>query len=326
MPSPAVPAVHLYTDRRMLDHRPAPRHPERPERLAAILRHLGRTGLDRQCVSEDVRPATDAELRRVHTQAHLSRVASMEQAGGGLIEADTWVSDGSDLGARLAAGAIVGAVGDVVEGRSRRAFCAVRPPGHHARPDGPMGFCLYSGVAVAVADALARLGISRILVVDWDVHHGNGTQEIFYDDPRVGFFSAHRHPFYPGTGSRDETGTGAGLGFTRNLPLAYGIGRADYLAAFRQKLSGFAERFRPELIMISAGFDAHAADPVGSLGLEVEDFEVLTREILDLADVHAGGRVVSVLEGGYNVPILAGCVEAHLRILIDHGGAREVTT
>ena len=189
-----------------------------------------------------------------------------------------------------------------------------------------MGFCLYSGVAVAAADALARLGLSRILVVDWDVHHGNGTQEIFYDDPRVGFFSVHRHPFYPGTGSRDETGTGPGLGFTRNLPLAYGIGRADYLAAFRQDLSDFAERFRPELILISAGFDAHAADPVGSLGLEVEDFEVLTREILDLADVHAGGRVVSVLEGGYNVPILAGCVEAHLRILIDHGGAREVTT
>jgi acetoin utilization deacetylase AcuC-like enzyme len=178
-----------------------------------------------------------------------------------------------------------------------------------------MGFCLYSNVAVAAAHARDVLGLDRVLVVDYDVHHGNGTQETFYDDETVGFLSVHRYPFYPGTGAADETGTGAGLGFTRNLPLPYGTSRQEFRAAFRSALEGLADAVRPELVILSAGFDAHAADPVGSLGLEVEDYETLTNDVLDVARTHAGGRLVSVLEGGYNLDVLPLCVSAHLKAL-----------
>jgi acetoin utilization deacetylase AcuC-like enzyme len=178
-----------------------------------------------------------------------------------------------------------------------------------------MGFCIYANVALAAAEALARFDLGRVLIADFDVHHGNGTQEIFYDSGRVGFLSIHRYPFFPGTGARDETGTGAGLGFIRNLPLPYGTSRKNYHAAFCAGLESLADRVRPDLVLISAGFDAHAEDPVGDLGLEIEDFEILTEEIVSVAETHARGRIVSVLEGGYNVPILAGSVVAHLQAL-----------
>jgi acetoin utilization deacetylase AcuC-like enzyme len=178
-----------------------------------------------------------------------------------------------------------------------------------------MGFCIYGNVAVAAADALERFHLGRILIVDFDVHHGNGTQEVFYESSRVGFLSIHRYPFYPGTGARDETGAGQGLGHVRNIPLPYGTPRKEYHAAFRAGLENLADRIRPQLVLISAGFDAHAEDPVGDLGLEVEDFETLTREIVAVAETHAGGRILSVLEGGYNVPILAGSVTTHLDAL-----------
>ena len=307
--------VLLFSDPRMLEHVPSPTHPERPERLRAVIRHLERTGISRLNPSRPVRPATDEELLRVHSPGHIAAVDAFAARGGGRIEVDTWVSAGSPLAARLAAGAVVDAVSAVVEGPERRAFCAARPPGHHARPDEPMGFCLFGSVAVAAADAVHRLGLERVLVVDWDVHHGNGTQEMFYDDPRVAFLSIHRYPFYPGSGAKDETGTGTGLGLTRNVPLPFGIARNDYLAAFRTNLEEMADKVRPELVILSAGFDAHAEDPVGDLGLEAEDFETLTRDIVAVAESHAGGRIVSVLEGGYNVPILAGCVTNHLHAL-----------
>jgi acetoin utilization deacetylase AcuC-like enzyme len=307
--------VTLFTDERMLDHSPPPRHPERPERLRAILRHLDRTGLSATCPRGTVREATPAELARVHSPRYLDEVAAYEAAGGGLIEADTWVFAGSNRAALLGAGAAIEAVAHVFNGPDRRALALARPPGHHARPAAPMGFCLYDNVAVAAADARDRLGLERILIVDFDVHHGNGTQEIFYEDPRVAFLSIHRFPFYPGTGAADETGRGPGLGFTHNIPVRYGTPRPDFLAAFRNGLEAMADKVRPELVMISAGFDAHAEDPVGDLGLETEDFQDLTRAIVAVAETHAGGRIVSLLEGGYNVPILAGCVEVHLRAL-----------
>ena len=307
--------VTLFSDPRMLEHVPSPTHPERPERLKSVIRHLERTGIARLCPGHPVRPATDEELLRVHTPGHVARVDAFAARGGGQIEVDTWISSGSPLAARLAAGAAVDAVASVIEGPVRRAFCAVRPPGHHALADGPMGFCLFGSVAVAAADAVQRLGLSRVLVVDWDVHHGNGTQAMFYDDPRVGFYSIHRHPFYPGSGAKDETGTRDGLGWTRNVPLAFGTARSEYLAAFRSGLEAMADKVRPELLILSAGFDAHAEDPVGNLGLEVEDFEEMTRDVLQVAEAHAGGRLVSVLEGGYNPSILAGCVAAHLQVL-----------
>ena len=309
--------VTLFTDPRMLDHEPPKSHPEKPERLAAILRHLKRTGLDAKCDAGLVRPATDEELLRVHPQGMIDLYRGIHGPGPRQVEADTWMTSGSELAARLAAGAAIAAVNAVVGGPNRRALCLVRPPGHHARQGEPMGFCLYATVGVAAVDAIERLGLDRVLIVDWDVHHGNGTQEIFYDDPRVGFLSIHRYPFYPGSGAKDETGSGRGLGSTRNVPLPFGIARPDYLSAFRSALHEMADRIRPELVIVSAGFDAHAEDPVGSLGLEEEDFVAMTRDVVEVAGTHAQGRLVSVLEGGYNVSRLVGCVTAHLETLIE---------
>jgi acetoin utilization deacetylase AcuC-like enzyme len=308
-------AVSLYTDRRMLDHLVPPRHPERPERLQAILRHLQRTGYQNTCPAGHVREAARQELLRTHKPEYLDEVDALEAKGGGPLDPDTWVLPHSALAARLAAGAAIEAVTHVMSGRDRRALCLVRPPGHHARPAGGMGFCIYANISLAATEALAKFQLRSVLVVDFDVHHGNGTQEIFYESERVAFLSIHRYPFYPGTGAKDETGAGAGLGHTLNIPLPYGTARRAYHAAFRTGLQTLADRVKPELVLISAGFDAHAEDPVGDLGLEVEDFETLTKEIVKVAETHAQGRILSVLEGGYNVPILAACVAAHLHAL-----------
>jgi acetoin utilization deacetylase AcuC-like enzyme len=299
----------------MIDHRVLSHHPERPERLRAILRQIERTGYDKTCPAGRVREATQSELSRVHTAEYLREVADLEAKGGGMLDPDTWLLPGSGLAARLAAGAAIEAVSFVMAGPDRRALCLGRPPGHHARPSAGMGFCVHGNVAVAAADALARFELNRILIADFDVHHGNGTQEMFYDSSRVGFLSIHRYPFYPGTGAKDETGKGAGLGSTRNIPLPYGTPRERYHAAFRSGLESLADRLRPELLLISAGFDAHAEDPVGDLGLDIEDFEIITKELVSVAETHAHGRIVSVLEGGYNIAILAGCVEVHLHAL-----------
>ena len=182
-----------------------------------------------------------------------------------------------------------------------------------------MGFCLFNNIAAAARTATAELQLDRVLIVDWDVHHGNGTQDAFWRDEQVGFFSVHRWPFYPGTGEACETGAGPGLDKTRNLPLEYGTSRADFKMQFRRELEDFAARVRPQLVLISAGFDAHREDPVGDLGLEIEDFGDLTQAVQDVANVYAGGRIVSVLEGGYNTSILAGSVELHLQGLLKGG-------
>jgi acetoin utilization deacetylase AcuC-like enzyme len=309
--------VTLFSDERMLDHHPPSRHPERPERLQAILRHLDRTGLRARLTTGGARDATRNELLRVHTMTYVDQVARFEIKGGGLFEADTWIYPGSNQAALLAAGAAIEAVDTVMSGRDRMALCLVRPPGHHARPHDAMGFCIYDNVAVAAADAVKRLGLGRVMIVDFDVHHGNGTQEMFEADDRVAFLSIHRYPFYPGSGRADETGTGRGLGFTRNLPIAYGTSPADYLAAFRAGVESLADRARPDLLILSSGFDAHMEDPVGDLGLDVEHFVEITQIVKQVAWTHCDGRLVSVLEGGYNIPILAGCVAAHLETLLD---------
>ncbi len=223
-----------------------------------------------------VREATDDELERVHSADYLRRVAELESAGGGMLDPDTWVSPGSNLAARLAAGAGIEAVSFVLEAPERRALCLVRRRAPCPAERGH-GLLHLRERRVAAAEALARYELNRVLIVDFDVHHGNGTQEIFYASDRVGFLSIHRYPFYPGTGARDETGTGAGLGHIVNIPLPYGTAASEYHAAFRSGLEKLADRIRPELVLISAGFDAHAEDPVGDLGLEIEDFEILTR-------------------------------------------------
>ncbi len=293
------------------------RHPESARRLQAITRHLKANELIERCVRGEIRPATREELLLVHTAQHVDQVARFAAEGGGYLDPDTVVSPASNEVAIVAAGTACAAVDAVLAGPERRALALVRPPGHHALSGHAMGFCLFNNIAVAAAHAREVHHLERVLIVDWDVHHGNGTQDIFYEDGSIHFLSLHRYPFYPGTGAADETGTGAGLGATFNVPLAFGISRRDYIAAFTSALEDASQRCRPELILLSAGFDAHAADPVGSLGLESEDFGELTELIIDAANQNCGGRLVSLLEGGYNVEKLGESVSIHLQSLLD---------
>ncbi|MCG8449235.1 MAG: histone deacetylase [Pirellulales bacterium] len=303
----------LYQDPRFLLHDTGP-HPECAERLRRVTEHLESTGLTNSCTCPAWQPVTDTLLRRVHQQQLLALLENLVSQGGGKADADTVVSSHSVDVAKLAAGAASDAVQQVLAGAAKRALCLVRPPGHHALANRAMGFCLFNNIAVA-AQAALDAGVERILIVDWDVHHGNGTQAIFYNDPRVGYFSAHRWPFYPGTGSSEESGTNDGLGATRNLPVAFGTPRDVYQAEFVRALEDFAARIRPEFVLVSAGFDSHRADPIGALGLEVEDFRWLTSSVVEIANTYAQGRVVSTLEGGYNPPVLAECVATHLEVL-----------
>lgn len=300
----------FYYDPRFLDHDTG-QHPECAERLSQVIGHLETADGLAAVTRPTWQAATDEQLTRVHGSGAISLVQQIADGGGGHVDADTVVSPPSVDVARLAAGALCDAVDQVVDGPARRAFCLVRPPGHHALAQRAMGFCLFNNVAVAATAALAA-GLERVLIVDWDVHHGNGTQAIFYDDPRVAFFSVHRWPFYPGTGAASETGTSDGLGTTRNLPLKFGTSRADYRSAVLGELEDFASRMKPQLVLVSAGFDSHHEDPVGSLGLDTEDFVWLTDAVVQLAESYAEGRLISALEGGYNPPILAECVAAHL--------------
>ena len=303
----------LYYDPLFLHHDTGP-HPECAERLEHITSHLEMTGLDGICTKPKWSPVAEELLAKVHEEHHIALLKSLALRGGGNADPDTVVSPLSLDAAKLAAGAASDAVSRVLGGEDKRALCLVRPPGHHALAFRPMGFCLFNNIAVAARAALDA-DLQRVLIVDWDVHHGNGTQDIFYDDPRVGFFSSHRWPFYPGTGTEDETGTGDGLGTTRNLTVSFGTSREDYRQAFLREFEDFANRLEPELVLISAGFDSHREDPVGSLGLEIEDFEWLTTTVCEVADSFADGRVVSMLEGGYNPPVLAECVATHLKSL-----------
>lgn len=304
----------LYMDDKFLLHHTG-RHPECAARLEHIHARLAVANLPDSVTRVPVPRAKDSDVLRVHSQQHVDSVQQLAETGGGRIDADTVVSPDSADVAWLAAGAGIDAVTRVINGEDQTALCLVRPPGHHAVPTAAMGFCLLGNVAIAARTAIDRLSVDRVLIVDWDVHHGNGTQDTFYDDERVTFFSVHRHPFYPGTGLRSETGRGKGLGSTVNLPLSFGISRRDYLTAFETALAKAADQCRPDLVLISAGFDAHAQDPIGSLGLETEDFETLTNLVRQTADVHSKGRIVSMLEGGYHPERLAECVELHLRTL-----------
>ncbi|MBL8815906.1 MAG: histone deacetylase [Planctomyces sp.] len=305
----------LYTDDLFLHHDTG-QHPEHARRLKVIHNRLQTSGLLTKVRHTSIVKAIDRDLVRVHPEVYLAELHSVAAAGGGRVEVDTVMSRESAEVAWHAAGTAIDAVERVLRKEDKQALCLVRPPGHHALPESAMGFCLLANVAIAARVATQRLQLSRILIVDWDVHHGNGTQDIFYEDEQVTFFSAHRYPFYPGTGRATESGRGPGLGSTFNLPVTYGTKRKDYLTAFENALTKAADQCRPELVIVSAGFDAHAADPVGSLGLESEDFETLTRLVQQVAATHAGGRLVSVLEGGYNPDKLAECVELHLNTLL----------
>ena len=305
----------LFFDPHQADHHTGP-HPENARRLEAVAAMLDRSPVAarfERVVPPEV-PADD--LRAVHPEDYLHSLREYAAAGGGRIEADTVVSPGSLPVAVRAAGAACAAVDFVLHAGETRAFCATRPPGHHARPASAMGFCLYGNVAVAAEYARRTYGLERVLVVDWDVHHGNGTQEVFYADGGVHYLSLHRSPFYPGTGDRQETGTGDGLGATWNLPTQYGTPRRLILDRFASLLDDAAAKCDPELVLLSAGFDAHRDDPIGDLGLHTEDFAELTSRVVQVAEACCGGKLVSVLEGGYDPERLAECVEVHLGELV----------
>jgi acetoin utilization deacetylase AcuC-like enzyme len=291
--------VLLVADERFLDHRPGPGHPERPERLGAVLDGVAAADLGSDLAARTPRPATIEELVRVHAPEHVERIEAFCAAGGGHLDADTAVVPESWEASRLAAGAGLVAVEALRAGDAVAAFCAVRPPGHHATPTRPMGFCLFNNVAVAAA-TLAADG-ERVLVVDFDAHHGNGTQDAFWTDGRVTYVSLHQWPLYPGTGALDEVGQGDGTGATANVPLPAGTTGDVYLAAVDEVIAPLAARTSPAWLLLSAGFDAHRADPITGLGLGAGDYALLTAR---LAALVPPGRVVAFLEGGYDLDAL----------------------
>jgi acetoin utilization deacetylase AcuC-like enzyme len=307
----------LYTDPLFLKHDTG-RHPECADRLRAITARLEKAGLIKKCTAGTYKPLAEETVTKLHDARMVMRAKQLAQHGGGHLDPDTVVSADSFDVALAAAGASAAAAEAVLKGTGRNALCLVRPPGHHATPLRSMGFCLFNNIALAAEHARKAHGLTRLLIVDWDVHHGNGTQDIFYEDPEVMFFSIHRFGmgFYPGTGDANETGKGKGLGYTLNVPVKFGTPRKDYQGKFRNALEKAADKIKPELVLVSAGFDAHAKDPIGSLGLEAEDFVTLTKEVLEVAKTHAKGRLVSCLEGGYNLDALAESVQAHLEELL----------
>ena len=293
-------------------------HPESARRFDAVVQALDAAGLREKMVALDPREVSTDDLLLAHTAEYVA-LAEREIRGGAnqLTTGDTVVSRHSWDAALKAAGSGMAAVDAVVGGKVERAFCVVRPPGHHATAERGMGFCVFNNIALAARYAQRRHGIGRVLIVDWDVHHGNGTQDIFYEDGSVFFFSTHQSPWYPGTGRADETGAGAGKGTTLNCPLPAFSGRKEIFACFEEKLSPAMEKFRPELVLISAGFDSRMEDPLGHFMLTDEDFADLTRMVLKIAKEHSGGRVVAMLEGGYNLRGLALAATAHVMALAD---------
>jgi acetoin utilization deacetylase AcuC-like enzyme len=288
----------------------APGHPECAARLRAIMSHLGSAGVLARLSEIAPRDASEEDLRLVHTQEHIERVRAAAGGGGHWLDVDTYAVPASFAAALRSAGGVLAATDAVLDGEVDSAFCLVRPPGHHATPSRAMGFCLFNNVAIAARHAVARRGLERVAIVDIDVHHGNGTQDAFYDDPAVLYFSAHQFPFYPGTGDWRETGAGAAAGTTVNVPLPRGCGDEAYLQTYRDVCAPVLRRFRPQLLFVSAGFDAHFADPLAQMLLSTRGYYEIAALLRSLADELCGGRVVYALEGGYDHTALAWSVQA----------------
>ncbi len=299
-----------------LEHDTGPGHPESPERLNAIMQALNEPDVRDLLAPIPARKASREELLLCHTSDYIETAQREVESGLSMLTTgDTDVCGRSFDVALLAAGGVLNATDAVIDKRVKNAFCAVRPPGHHATTDAGMGFCLFNNVAIAARYAQQKHGLARALIVDWDVHHGNGTQDIFYADDRVLYFSTHQWPWYPGSGRAVEIGQGLGKGRTINAPLAAGSSASDVFAEFRDGLLPASASFDPDIVFISAGFDSHIGDPLGNIGLSDSDFAELTTMVMTIADQYAGGRIVSVLEGGYNLATLASAVKAHVKIL-----------
>ncbi len=315
----SLPPTAVFTHPDCASHLTGPGHPERPERLDALLRAVAEELpiLGGQVGFADGRHATEDELALVHPADHVERVKSaVDRARDSnaivFLDRDTAVSPSSWDAALAAAGSVLAAVDAVAANSHRNAFCAVRPPGHHATADRAMGFCLFNNVAIAARHA-QRQGMERVLIVDWDVHHGNGTEAIFYEDPDVFFVSMHQAPHYPGTGHRQHRGHGAGEGRNINLPMPPGLPAQRYVGEVTTGIAAALSQIRPDIIFVSAGFDSAYGDPLAGFTLASEDYHRLTARLIEIAAQHCDGRIVSTLEGGYDLELLSSCALAHIR-------------
>lgn len=306
----------LIYDDIFLKHDTGYGHPENAKRLENTINHLKKIKLWEQLRVEKPRVASLEEIGLVHPQTYIETVKQIANAGGGWLDGDTAISADSYEAAAYAAGAPLTAIDLIMKGEEKNAFCLVRPPGHHATPTRGMGFCLFNNVAIAAKYIQSKYRLEKIFIIDWDVHHGNGTQDVFYHDPTVFYLSLHRYPFYPGSGRKEEDGQGKGKGFTSNIPMPANITPERYIELFTNVVEQNTGRFIPEFIIISAGFDTYKNDPIGGLHLKDEDFEIITEVVTRSAKRYCNGRIVSCLEGGYNLLDLPLCVEAHLKALL----------
>lgn len=306
----------IVKDKRYLQHSAGFAHPESPERLAAIYEMLDNPAMSWKFTEIEPREATHAEIATIHSPSYIDFIAGTAGKDCIMLDPDTATSPETYEIAKLAVGGVCNAIDNVVEGEVDNAFAFVRPPGHHAERDAAAGFCIFNNVAVGAMHAILKHGMEKVLIVDWDLHHGNGTQHIFYDDPRVLYFSTHQYPYYPGTGGIDEIGQGKGEGYTVNVPLHGGAGDDAFVKIFRQILGPVAMEFNPELVILSAGFDIYFQDPLGGMRVTPDGFAALMRVLLNIADSCCGGRLVAVLEGGYNVQGLTRSVKTVLEEML----------
>ncbi|MCF6147915.1 MAG: histone deacetylase [Candidatus Kuenenia sp.] len=306
----------LIYDNIYLEHNTGIGHPENARRVENTIRYLESNSFLNLLTIKKPRAASQEEISLIHPKTYIQTIKQIADSGGGWLDGDTAVSDASYNVALYSAGAALTAIDLIMEGTVKNAFCLVRPPGHHATPKRGMGFCLFNNVAIAAKYIQTNYKRERILIIDWDVHHGNGTQDAFYDDPTVMYFSMHRYPFYPGTGAKDEKGDGEGKGFNINIPLPLDTKPEKYIELFSEIISGSVNKFAPEFIILSSGFDTYKRDPIGGLNLKIEDFHTLTQIVMEAAEKHCDGMLLSCLEGGYNLTDIPLCVEAHLKGLL----------
>ena len=307
--------VVIYDDI-YLKHDTGPNHPENSARIINTIKHLRSANCWQKLDIKKPRAATVTEVSAIHSTSQIEQVAEIARSGGEYLDPDTYVSSDSYEAALNAAGAPLTAIDLIMDKKADNAFCLVRPPGHHATPEKGMGFCLFNNVAIAAKYIQSKYSLDRIVIIDWDVHHGNGTQDAFYDDPSVMYFSMHRYPFYPGTGAEEETGKDSGSGFTINIPLSYNTEPQEYLKFFEEILEKRIKPFKPQFILISSGFDAYRLDPISGLSLEASDYNKLTKLTQNVAKYCCDGRIVSCLEGGYHLLDLPKCIEEHLNGLM----------